>query len=273
MRKLLFIICFWTSAALAQSYPDYQRTTVNDFADLLGPTDEARLTSQLTQLKRDTGVEMTLVTLARQSQYSSNQTLEQFATGLFNHWGVGDAARNDGVMVLILRDDRAMRIELGAAYGRDWDRAAQRVIDDHFLDAFAAGNYARGIMEGSDAVIEEIVLRFQAGDGAPSGSDSGIWLVAVFLAVFAAIKGRESIGDALARLRKCPRCGRRGLRQTRRVTTAATTSTFGWGKKRVHCVHCDYETETAYAIAQISNRSSSGFGGGSSGGGGASGRW
>jgi uncharacterized protein len=64
-------------------------------------------------------------------------TLEAFATALFNHWGVGKAETNDGVMILVFRDDRAMRLELGAAYGRDWDRVAQDVVERNFLNAFA----------------------------------------------------------------------------------------------------------------------------------------
>ena len=57
---------------------------------------------------------MTIITLESQAPYAPDETLEEFATNLFNNWGIGDAARNDGILVLVLPDDRAMRIELGA---------------------------------------------------------------------------------------------------------------------------------------------------------------
>lgn len=56
-----------------------------------------------------------------------------------------------------------MRIELGAGYGRDWDRIAESVIDRHFLDAFAAGKSPHGLREGNAAIIDEIVRPFLAG--------------------------------------------------------------------------------------------------------------
>jgi uncharacterized protein len=94
-------------------------------------------------------------------------TLEAFATALFNHWGVGKAETNDGVMILVFRDDRAMRLELGAAYGRDWDRVAQDVVERNFLNAFATGDYVRGLVWGPRRTIERIVMPFREGAGSP----------------------------------------------------------------------------------------------------------
>ncbi len=225
MHGFLFVLMFLASTATAQTYPEYRSTTVNDLAGLLDPADEAALTGQLTGLRRDTGVEMTVVTLATQADFAPGRTLEQFATGLFDHWGIGQAGRNDGVLVLILRDDRAMRVELGQAYGRDWDGAAQRVVDGQFLPAFKAGSYARGILTGSTAVIDDIILPFRAGQDAPAGSKRGVdplWLFLLFGALAMAAKGHRIIGDMLVRVRACPNCGRRGLRRSRRTEYEAT---------------------------------------------------
>lgn len=274
MRLFFLLVFLWSGTALAQTYPDYQSTTVNDFANLLNGTDEAALSKQLDQLRRETGVEMTVLTLETQSDYAPDQSLEQFATGLFNHWGIGDARRNDGVLVMIIRNDRAMRIELGRAFARDWDRAAARVIDDHFLDAFADGDYPRGILQGSAAVKDEIILPFLANEDPPKSSDDNFpWIIGVFVALIAAMKGRHKIGDAVARFRTCPKCGKRALRQSRRILMKPSTTTSGAGLRRVHCTNCDYKEEFDYSIPRRSSKSSGRFGGGSSGGGGASGRW
>lgn len=273
MRILLLLLFFWSGAVFAQSYPDHQSTTVNDYAELLSAADKAALSSRLEQLRRDTGVEMTVLTLATQSDFPPHRSLERFATGVFNYWGVGDASRNDGVLVMILRDDRAMRIELGAAYAREWDCVAAEVVDEHFLSAFAAGDYPRGIKEGSGAVISEIIEPFLAGEEAPRSVSNEIWMFGVFAALFFAFTGRQTIGDALARFRTCPNCGHRGLRQWRSTYLAATSTTAGSGTLHVRCTQCSYESETSYVIPRRSSKSSSGFGGGSSGGGGASGRW
>ena len=282
MRRLWCILLLALSAqmAVAQSFPSHRSTTVNDFAGLLTVPQEARLNTALTDLRRDTGVEMTVVTLRTQTAYAPNVPMEQFATDLFNHWGVGNATHNDGIMVLVAHDDRAMRIELGAGYGRTWDRTAQRIIDDMFLPRFREGAFGPGIVAGSLAVITDIARPAHAGAPPefPPLSDGlqGFVVIGVMLA-FVLFTQAQKIVDLLGRLRRCPRCGSRGsLRVTRRTVMMATTTSPGQVEKTVTCSVCDYRDVSAYRTSRISSQKSSGrssFGGGRSGGGGASGRW
>ena len=282
MRAFLFILFalfVWSGAALAQSYPQFQNTTVNDFADLLNEAEEAALSAQLAELRQDTEIEMTVLTLRRQSDFAPGQTLESFATGLFDHWGIGSDEYDDGVLVMILRDDRAMRIELGAGFAQDWDQVAQQVIDEHFLTAFDNGDYPRGILQGSTAVIEDIIYPYLDGE-TPSGQSLMTMIPFALFAAFAALSTlygiRRRIGDFFLRFHACPNCRQRGLRHSRFERIPATTSYPGTGIRNIRCPHCDFEQETSYVIAQLPRprgQSGGGFGGGSSGGGGASGRW
>lgn len=73
--KILALV-FSANAAIAQSYPEYSSTTVNDFAGLLDEGAEARLSKQLSDLRKTTGVEMTILTLSRQDMFAPDQTLE-----------------------------------------------------------------------------------------------------------------------------------------------------------------------------------------------------
>ncbi len=276
MQRILLTIflCLWTSATLAQTYPSYTSTKVNDFAELLSPEIEAALSQELATLRRDTGVEMTVVTLRSQAEYAPDETLERFATGLFNHWGIGNKQRNDGVLVLVIHEDRAMRIELGAGYGRDWDRFAQRIVDQHFLPNFREEKYERGITHGTVAIIRDIINPFLGGSEAPKTSDSDSLPVGMVVLIVAVVGVGKFISHMLIRLKKCPNCGNRALRRSRRTITRPTRTSSGTGEKRIYCTNCDYSEETTYTISRKSRRSSSGgFGGGSSGGGGASGRW
>lgn len=281
IAAVILTLCLGLSAG-AQTYPDYTSTTVNDFAGLLPPGEERALSDRLAQLERETGVEMTVVTLPSQNAYAPGMTLEAFATGLFNHWGVGKAATNDGVMVLILLDDRAMRLELGLAYGWDWDRVAQSVLDDAFLPAFRAGDYPRGIRQGTEATIERIVMPFREGrpapdlQDAPQGDDLGpAAILAGFVATILALVARRRIADAVVRFRRCPNCGERALTARRRTVRAATRLRSGEGQRVLECAQCGHKSRSTYIIPRIRQTTSSGgsFGGGRSGGGGASGRW
>ena len=72
-------------------YPAATDLFVNDFAGLLSPADAATLRSELGALKTGTGIEAVVVTVRRLSDHSG-ESLEAFATGLFNQWGVGNGA-------------------------------------------------------------------------------------------------------------------------------------------------------------------------------------
>ncbi len=282
MRLFCLIFLMWQTAAAAQNYPLYDSIAVNDYADLLPPQDEADLTQRLLALKAETGVEMTLLTLGAQAAFAPEQSLEEFVTGVFDTWGIGDPELNDGVLVLVLRTDRAMRIELGAGYGRDWDLAAQRVVDQRFLPFFREDKYAEGIAEGMDAVIEDIVLPFKGGKASPVRAINGQEFLAILGGVIAGsiailVVIVRVFKTMVRRFRKCPQCGQGGLNKTRIVTSSASTVADGRGINRFHCNFCDYSADRAFTISKVqtsSNGSSgSGFSGGRSGGGGASGRW
>ena len=137
-------------------YPDYEDVYVNDYADLLDPAAEERVRDRLIALYDHSGVEMTVLTIDNMGMYGHGGPIEPFATGLFNSWGIGNAERNDGVLVLIARYDRNMRIEIGAGYDRSWDSRMQRVIDVGFLPYFRRDAYQQGIDAGVDETIREL---------------------------------------------------------------------------------------------------------------------
>ena len=164
MIRALVLTLLLALPAAAQDLPDWQHTSINDFAGVLSNEDVQILDQALIALHDDTGVEGTVVTLTDRARYGGADGLEPFATRLFNHWGVGDAERNDGFMVLVLTGDREVRVELGAGYPRSADRIAARIIDDTILPDFRAGNLSRGIREGTLDVIQQIARPHAAGE-------------------------------------------------------------------------------------------------------------
>jgi uncharacterized protein len=270
MRWLILILTFWAAPLLSEGWPDWQRTTVTDMADLMDPATEARVVAQLDALKARTGIEFAVLTLDRQADWQPDLTLEQFATALFNRWGIGNASRNDGILVMVLREDRAMRIELGAGYDRYWDRTAETVVDDHFLPDFRRDNFAAGIEKGVAETIRAIAEPFAAKAPPPDDAPDVWWLM--MMAGMLAFILRRWLGDRIRAWQRCPQCGHRGLRIQRRTITAASRSGAGTGERTTTCPNCDWTGRDSFVIPRRSS-SSGGFGGGRSGGGGASGRF
>ncbi|MEZ5714442.1 MAG: TPM domain-containing protein [Paracoccaceae bacterium] len=76
MKRILTAFCLAVLASallglaapgIAQTYPDHETITVNDFAGLLPDDVEAQIVAELDQLRADTGIEMTVVTLSRRT--------------------------------------------------------------------------------------------------------------------------------------------------------------------------------------------------------------
>lgn len=283
MRRLLALMfLLWPLTLCAQPLPDPLTDTLSDYANLLSPEGAARVTETLTMGRAETGVHVVLVTMTRIADHGgAGERIEDYAKRLFNQWGVGDASRDDGILILIAREDREMRIALGAGYEVIWDNAAQRVIDRSFLPAFRADDYATGIDKGVAAVFDLIARPYAAGAPVPPDPPKtweDILPLAVFGVIATAILGlfaRTRLADALVRFRTCPTCGRRSLTRQRDVLSAATTTRAGHGMMHTRCSSCGWDRSEPYSIAQRASGkgSSGGFGGGSSSGGGATGRW
>ena len=279
LRALL--LAFWLPvAAFAQGLPDPISDRVNDFADLLPPEAEARVSETLRLAREETGVQMVLVTMESTAANGGvGEPIADYAKRLFNHWGVGDAERNDGILILVARTDREMRIALGSGYPVIWDNAAQRVIDRFMLPEFREDRYAEGIELGVTGAVDLLARPFSQGAKKPVvESDPTDWVETGLLAILvAAVFGtifRRRIGDFVVRMKACPNCGRRTLSRSREILEHATGSMAGRGMTHIHCSSCGMDRSEEYRIARSSDSNSdSGFGGGSSSGGGATGRW
>ena len=281
LRALFLVICL-PLAGLAQGLPDPLSDTVSDYADLLPPEAEARVDAALRKGREETGVHVVVVTMERIADYGgADQRIDDFAKGLFNAWGIGDKDRNDGILILVSRADREVRIALGAGYEVIWDNAAQRVIDRYFLPAFRDDRYSDGIEAGVPATFDLIARPYVAGNPPPEKPFDLASLIPllmgglVALGVIGAAFNRQ-IGNLVYRAKACPNCGSRGMRRTMNILTPATTKTEGTGERRILCPSCGTERTEQYVVPRLGRSSSSsggGFGGGSSSGGGASGRW
>lgn len=288
MLRALVLGLLLPFAAYGQTLPEPLSDTVSDYADLLPATTEAEISAVITQTREETGVHIVVATMDRISNYGAgDRSIASYAKELFNAWGIGDVARNDGILILVAADDRVVRIALGSAYDAVYDGRAQRVIDTAILPEFKAGRYAEGILAGVRSTRDRLVTPFLAGkpitvdEGFPANpSSSLIWLGGLGAAGAALFGGR-----ALWRSRKrCPKCQALTLVRSSDVVTPATTLSEGNGILHLSCPSCGYIERRPYTIARLGSSrssfrgggggsSSGGFGGGRSSGGGATGRW
>jgi len=287
-RQWIIVIAFIGLCALgvmmvsAQSgYPTRQGTYINDYAELLTPETTASIQAMLTDLGRNNGIEMTVVTIHSISDYATGDTtIESFATHLFNRWGLGDAQTNKGVLLLVALRERKVRIELGRGYDSSYDKKAQDVINEFILPAFRNEDYVRGIDKGVKGTIHALTGSWPPG-GEPSILDDpnlpGILGVGAILGL-----GLVGFGTYQYYRHRCPGCGKSSLSISSNVLQYPTYSSAGEKEIQRYCSNCGFQDTRLVMMAMLtvsdssdgdSSSSSSSSGGGSSDGGGASGSW
>ena len=138
-------------------FPQPDAGYVTDLADLLTDEQEQKLERRLLHTETKTKVEIIVILIKSIKDYPGipNKSIEEFATALFNKYGIGNLPKNDGVLLLIARKDRKARIELGAGYGRKRDADAAEIMQDAILPAFKKNRYAEGVTKGVSEIIRE----------------------------------------------------------------------------------------------------------------------
>ena len=121
---------------------------------------------------------------------------KHFATELFNYWGIGDAATNNGVLLLFIEDQHALEFETG--YGAEatlTDAKCERIFTKTIVPYFRAGDYEGGLCAGvTDIVsvyggeIPAALMNFLPSTTEPEYSDStsgfegfGVFTIIAFL--------------------------------------------------------------------------------------------
>lgn len=152
----LIISCF-SYAKEYHPYPTPVDNYINDYAKIISEYDDKTIRKTLQDLETKTGIEITVVTINSIKDYKTNNTnIEEFATGLFNIWGVGNVEKNNGVMILAAIKDRKIRIELGSGYGRAYDSIMQKIINQDIVPFFKNQEYSRGIDSAVKSIISKI---------------------------------------------------------------------------------------------------------------------
>ena len=127
----------------------YLAGRVNDLAGMISPEAEARIESRLAELQRSTGAQVAVLTVPS----LEGDPIEDFSMRVVETWKLGSAERDNGVLFLIARDDRRMRIEVG--YGLEAvipDILAGRIQDELVRPSFQGGDFDGGV----EAAIEAI---------------------------------------------------------------------------------------------------------------------
>ena len=241
---------------------------VSNPSNVLSPAAVSRLNSAIGSLWDNTSAELVVVAV---DQVDDSMTPDEFATRLFEKWKIGKKDNDNGVLVLLSRDDHKVIIRTG--YGVEGalpDIIAGRIIRNEMLPYYREDNYDEGTIAGISTIIgalsdpnvaEELKSKY-ANDSRRADDDlSGAEFFNLFLG-FAAVVGVAMlilVMYAISSSRRLDDVQRyRSLDQYRTLVLFATFLSLGmalpaflllaWKMKRVrrhkrNCPHCGTQME------------------------------
>lgn len=157
---LILVSAFATFAWAADPYPPKPggNIYVNDYAQLLSPETEQAILALGTQLEEKSNAQVVVVTVPN----LAGQTVEDYAVGLFRKWGIGQQEQNNGVLLLVSKEERKVRIEVG--YGLEGalpDAKVGRILDEEVVPYFRQGDFDSGIYRGYGVLAANVAREYQ----------------------------------------------------------------------------------------------------------------
>jgi uncharacterized protein len=151
-RFLLLLLALVAAPAFAQKFPPLTGRVV-DTAGLLSPAQQQALGQKLEALEKASSRQLVVATVPDLQGYP----IEDYGYKLGRAWGIGQKGANNGLILLVSKGDRKVRIEVG--YGLEpviTDALSGEIIRDQITPAFKRGDYAGGINAGVDALMAQL---------------------------------------------------------------------------------------------------------------------
>ncbi len=254
---VLVIAIFCSQVIIAQfeipEKPDFQ-TSVYDYIGLLSATEKASLENKLIKYSDTTSTQIVVAIISS----TKGENISYLGANWGEKWGIGGSKEKDnGVLVILAKDDRKINISTG--YGVEHlltDYASRQIIEYDIIPHFKNGNYYAGLNSGSEAIFEVLKGEYKGTRKESSkGFDPSFIIFIIIIIIFFILISRGNRGNRGGGRRNYRRTDSRDILETIILSNAGRGG-FGSG-----------------GFGGSSGGFGGGFGGGGFGGGGASGGW
>jgi len=155
---LLALLLGLASPAAALDVPPL-RSHVTDLAGMISPQVKLRLEQALGEFERSDSTQIAILTIPS----LEGENLETFSLKVATTWGLGQKPQDNGALLLVARDERRIRIEVGYGLeGRLTDLLTGRIIDHEMTPRFKSGDFDGGFLAGTAAMIEAVRGEYKA---------------------------------------------------------------------------------------------------------------
>lgn len=140
---------------------------VNDLAGMLDAQTAARIEAELAAFEASDSTQVVVLTIPS----LEGENIEEYAIKTAQGWGLGQKGKDNGVLLLVAKNDRQVRIEVGRGLeGPLTDALAGRIVDQVIVPKFKAGDVPGGVSQGVSSIIAATRGEYK-GTGDKGGKD------------------------------------------------------------------------------------------------------
>ncbi|MDP3619795.1 MAG: TPM domain-containing protein [Ramlibacter sp.] len=194
VRLLVALLLLAASGLYAQNVLPVPALTAHviDQTNTLDPIQRQGLEDQLTALEAAKGSQVVILLVST----TQPEDISSYANRISNEWKIGRKGVGDGLLLVVAKDDRKVRIEVAKTLeGAIPDLAARRIIDEAITPEFRKGDYAAGLRAGVAQITalingEALPPVTQAGNQGAAGAFGFDWMdLAIFLFIAVPVVG------------------------------------------------------------------------------------
>lgn len=155
--SVIFILVT-VSCAFGLDVPDL-KGRVNDYGNILSESTERQLDAVLGELERTDSTQIAVLTIPS----LEGEDIEGFSIRVAEQWRIGQKEEDNGAILIISKNDRKLRIEVG--YGLEGsltDLTSGRIIRNIIVPYFKKGDFDAGVSNGVHAMIQAVRGEFKA---------------------------------------------------------------------------------------------------------------
>ncbi len=152
--------------------PAAPEARVNDYANMLSQDAKDNIENYLADFEGRTGDQIVIATFPSLEQ----ESLEDFSIRLAEKWKIGQKGKDNGIILVIFKQERKMRIEVGYGLEGDLpDAEASYIIRNVIAPYFKSGDYDGGITAGVSSIVKKLTGGENAVSRESSGQDQGFY--------------------------------------------------------------------------------------------------
>ena len=156
---LSFLLVLITASSVLSLEVPALKGRVNDYGNILSASAEHQLDAVLGELERTDSTQIVILTVPS----LEGEDIEGFSMRAAEKWGIGQKGKDNGAILIISKNDRKLRIEVG--YGLEGsltDLISGRIIRNVIVPDFKRGDFDAGVSNGVYAMIQAVRGEFKA---------------------------------------------------------------------------------------------------------------